>query len=475
MESANTIYNYFTTNTFNAKSEKVFADDIRLNAEYYVEENSLVLDTAVEFVSLSTLASVVFPGIFKRYLVDDIKFGIRFLTTSDMMMLEPETDKILSTDLTTNLDIYKVSENTLLVSRSGTIGNTIYVDDRIKNFALTEDALRVKPYDNKKIGLLYFYFNSEFGRNSITGKKSGAVIDHIYEDDLLRLPVPKFNDQLIESLFDSYLKVKKNRENAHQFIVKARSLTIKYNNLPDLKDCQVVTLDPEKQTQARLTNLSEFSEGFRFDAHFYNPVAKLASDHIKEKSARYEKLRYLTNDIVIGKRFKRNYVESDHGTPFIGSKNIIQIRPTELKFLSNSEIGFMEDLILKKGMILIACSGSLGGTFGRTSYVHKNFENYAASQHILRIIPDENLIDSGYLYAFLSSDYGYECITRYRWGALIDEIDDKDMAQLEIPLTTDHQQREIGDLVRKAYELRADAIFLEDEATKLITKTLTQK
>jgi len=475
MEGVKTIYNYFTTNTFSAKSEKVFADDIRLNAEYYVEENSLVLDTAIAFVPLSSIASVVFPGIFKRYLVDNVKFGMKFLTTSDMMMLEPETDKILSTDLTTNLDIYKVSENTLLVSRSGTIGNTIYVDERIKDFALTEDALRVKPCDNKKIGLLYFYFNSEFGHNSITGKKSGAVIDHIYEDDLLRLPVPQLNDQLIESLFDSYLKVKKNREIAHQLIAKARSLTIQYNNLPDLADCPVVTLDPENKTQARLTNLSEFSEGFRFDAHFYNPIAKVALDNIKGKSSRHDKLKNLTKNIVIGKRFKRNYVESDHGTPFIGSKNIIQIRPSELKFLSNSEIGFMEDLILKKGMILIACSGSLGGTFGRTSYVYNNFENYAASQHILRIIPDENLIDSGYLYAFLSSEYGYECITRYRWGALIDEIDDKDMAELEIPLTTDLQQHEIGDLVRQAFQLRSDAIFLEDEAIKLITKTLTQK
>ncbi|MBK6877761.1 MAG: hypothetical protein IPG99_15235 [Ignavibacteria bacterium] len=84
------------------------------------------------------------------------KYGIKFLTTSDMMMLEPDSDKYLSTLLTTNLDIYRISEYTLLVSRSGTIGNTIYVVDRIKDFALTK-MLRVKPFQNSDIGFALFF------------------------------------------------------------------------------------------------------------------------------------------------------------------------------------------------------------------------------------------------------------------------------------------------------------------------------
>ena len=125
-------------------------------------------------------------------------------------------------------------------------------------------------------------------------------------------------------------------------------------------------------------------------------------------------------------------------------------------------------------MILIACSGSLGGTFGKTGFVYNNFECYAASQHILRIVANENIIDPGYLYAFLSSEYGYECITRYRWGALIDEIDDEDMSKLIIPVPSDHEQKEIGDLVRQAYDLRAEAIRLEDDAQKLLTQALIE-
>lgn len=74
----------------------------------------------------------------------------------------------------------------------------------------------------------------------------------------------------------------------------------------------------------------------------------------------------------------------------------------------------------------------------------------------------------------MSSDYGYFSITRYRWGALIDEIDDEDMAELIIPICDNSKQKEIGDMVRKAYVLRAEAINLEDEAQEILTQALTQ-
>lgn len=473
MEGANTIYNYFTTNTFSAKSEKVFADDIRLNAEYYVEGKSLLLDSTIEFVPLSSLASVVFPGIFKRYLVDDIKYGIKFLTTSDMMMLEPETSKILSTDLTTNLDIYRVTENTLLVSRSGTIGNTIYVDERIKDFALTEDALRVRPFDQKHIGFLYFYFISEYGNNTITGKKSGAVIDHIYEDDLLKLPVPKFSTDVVQSLYDNFLRVKENRESAHNLINKARALVLKYNDLPSLTEDDTININNDDRSKFRVVSSSEFTHDFRLDAHFYSNIFRNANKAVANGPNQSCMLSTLTDDIFMGNRFTRNLVDANNGIPFIGTKNTLQIRPTEFKYLSTTETANIENLILKRNWILIARSGSLGGTFGKTSFVWKNFENYAGSEHIIRICTNSS-VDPAYLYAYLSSPYGYLGITQLRHGALIDEIDPDDLGKIRIPILSDNQQKEIGDLVRQAYDMRAEALGLEDTSIQIITDFLTK-
>jgi type I restriction enzyme, S subunit len=468
------IFSCFSTNIMISNSQDLNVGDLRLDAGFYEVKNSIQVRDGIEFFPLEKIAKVVFPGIFKRVLVDNDKYGIKFLTTSDMMMLEPDTDKFLSVPLTSNLDIYRVSENVLLVSRSGSIGNVIYVDERIKNYAVTEDALRVTPYDISDIGLLYFYFTSEYGNDLITGKKSGAVIDHIYEEDLLNLKVPKLDINIRVRLYDAYKSVKEKREEAHRLIMKSRSLILEYNFLPSLYKVDMFANDPNEQIEIREISLSDITEDLRLDSHFYNPIATTAIKNIQENASKHLTLNELSNDIIIGKRFKRNYVESDHGTPFIGSKNILQIRPTELKYLSNSEICFMHDLMLSKNMILIACSGSLGGTFGKVGFVYNNFENYAASQHILRIVVNDDLIDPGYLYAFLSSNYGYECITRYRWGALIDEIDDENMSKILIPMSTENQQKEIGDLVRQAFDLRAEAIQLENESQELLSQALTQ-
>jgi type I restriction enzyme, S subunit len=445
--------------------------DFRLDSSFFIDESNILVDSNLEFEPLKSIASVVFPGIFKRFLVESPAHGIGFLTTSEMMMIEPAANKFLSIDLTKNLEIYRVSEHTLLVSRSGSIGNTMYVNKDLINYAITEDALRVKPFDEKQLGFLYFYFTNEYGKGLITGQKSGAVIDHIYEENLLNLPIPKVEG--VDYFHVTFQRIKNKREKANELLKKARHLVLQYNNLPNLEETEMDMSDSEREMDIRTVSTREFTSDFRLDAHFNNPVAKTAITNIKEYALNYQTLNELSNDIIIGKRFKRIYVEPNHGTPFIGSKQTLQIRPIDLKYLSNTEINFMENLLLQKGMILIACSGSLGGSFGKVSFVWRNFENYAASQHILRVVCNEELVDSGYLYAFLSSEYGYLCITRYRWGALIDEIDDKDISKIEIPIPSRDCQKEIGTLVRKAYDFRAEAIQLENESQEILTKALT--
>ena len=171
MIEAKSIYAHFSSKTLETNISNVMMDDIRLDADFYEVNQSIQINDRILFRPLSILGTVFFPGIFKRFLVDNPKYGMGFLTTSEMMMLEPDSEKYISIQFTPNINVYKVKENTLLVSRSGSIGNTIYVDKVLREFAITEDALRVIPYENKNIGLLYFYFISEYGKSVISGKK----------------------------------------------------------------------------------------------------------------------------------------------------------------------------------------------------------------------------------------------------------------------------------------------------------------
>ena len=115
-------------------------------------------------------------------------------------------------------------------------------------------------------------------------------------------------------------------------------------------------------------------------------------------------------------------------------------------------------------MTLITCSG----TIGKVTLVGKQWENWTANQHIIRIVPaDKNI--AGYVNIFLSSDYGYELITRYTYGSVVDEIDDNHVRQIPIPLLKikDIQTR-INELALQANQKRYEAYLLEQRALKVM-------
>ena len=74
-----------------------------------------------------------------------------------------------------------------------------------------------------------------------------------------------------------------------------------------------------------------------------------------------------------------------------------------------------------------------------------------------------------YISVFLSSDYGYELITRYTYGSVVDEIDDNHVKDIAFPLLKDKdKQAEINALALEANEKRYQAYCLEQEALKIM-------
>ena len=115
-------------------------------------------------------------------------------------------------------------------------------------------------------------------------------------------------------------------------------------------------------------------------------------------------------------------------------------------------------------MTLITCSG----TIGKVTIVPKHWDGWTANQHIIRVVPVNNGI-AGYLCAWLSSDYAQPLINRYIYGAVVDEINDKQVAAISIPLLHDaNTQKTINDKVLEANRKRAEAYKLEQEALTLL-------
>ena len=86
------------------------------------------------------------------------------------------------------------------------------------------------------------------------------------------------------------------------------------------------------------------------------------------------------------------------------------------------------------------------GTLGKVAIVPKHWSGWTANQHIIRVVPKDEKI-AGYIYAWLNTDFGKELITRFSYGAVVNEIDQRHVAQIEIPLLANEDvQQEINDL-----------------------------
>jgi type I restriction enzyme S subunit len=444
--------------TYNSVSS-VLTGDFRLDSGYYTNIDSVVHLANTE--PLSNFCSKVFMGpIFKRTEVHDEKNGVRFFASNEIVSLSPDIAYLL-TEQAHKLNLI-VRKGMILITGYGTIGSLRIVDDIIDGFAVADNVTRIIPKDN--LGYVACFLSSKYGHQLLNDYASGSAVRFIQAPSIAKIPVPVLDAKTVKDIDVKYLSAVTCREKAHTLLEKADLLVHQYNNLPTLSETNFKTIDPSKETQIRLTNLVEFTESFRLDAHFYNPIAQKAVENIKKDC---KMLSEVTDSIFLCDRFTRNYVKDGHGLPFLSGKNTIQIRP-EVKYISISETFSIDSLKLKKEWITITRSGTLG----RVCYVWNNYEEYTGTEDLIRVVTNDN-IDSGYLYSFLSSDYGFHQILRFKHGAVIDHLAPEDMNGILVPIC--NQQKEIGDLVRKAFDFRAEAIRLEDEAQEILTQALTKK
>ena len=161
------------------------------------------------------------------------------------------------------------------------------------------------------------------------------------------------------------------------------------------------TAPPATESYALPSGFITRSDDIRLDAGRYNPRLIATIHTLRESGLRLERLAAITKKVFIPPRFKRVYVEAEHGVPFLQGSHVVHFQPADLKYLSRSSHR-LEQWIVRSGWLLVTCSG----TIGRTMVCPPEWDGWAASQHILRIVPNEKKCPAGYLCAFLSSPLG---------------------------------------------------------------------
>jgi len=125
-------------------------------------------------------------------------------------------------------------------------------------------------------------------------------------------------------------------------------------------------------------------------------------------------------------------------------------------------------LKIQPGMTLISCSG----TIGRMVYARPDMSEMWSSQHIMKVVPDEEKIPSGYLYAFLSSKFGVPLVTSGTYGSIIQSIEPEHIAGLPVPRLGGETEIEVHSLVEHAASKRSEAAKLRNEAVQRVVSAL---
>ena len=394
----------------------------------------------------------------RNYIKPNSINSIGFIGSSEMLDIYPNPVKFMLNDK--KVEDLRVKENTVLISRSGTIGNVTLVNKTLSELLVSEHAIRLECFDYA--GYVYTYLKTEIGKKLVCSNIYGAVIQQIEPEHLASVPIPNAPEEIKKKIHDLIIRSYELRDELNALLDKAEQMLVEELKLPPIEEMQ----NADDTVETFNVKLSELNK--RTDASYHVPVVKAIVNHLKENADEVTTIgdERISKQVILPGRFKRVYVEEGYGKVLFGGKQIHELDPSGKKYLSIAKHSkrMNEELQINENTTLITRSG----TIGKIVLVPRHWEGWIASEHIIRVVPASKEM-AGYISVFLSSDYGYELITRYTYGSVVDEIDDNHVRDIAFPLLKDKdKQAQINALALEANEKRYQAYCLEQEALKIM-------
>ena len=427
--------------------------------------------------SLRTIGSVsediFFGNRAKRIYVAKPEFGIPFLSSSDILQADLSGVKLASKKYTPGVEQMKLEEGWILISRSGTIGNTAWTNYSHAQKLASEDVIRVIPNHILRKGFVYAYLSSRFGHALLTQGTYGTVIQHIEPKQVAAIPIPEFPNDFQDKVDSLIVGASSLRDEALVLTENARMRLLKEANLPALTREDYNYLGPKYAGRA----LSTFSRSIKdlgtisFNAFNYSERVRVniinrikAIPHITLKDALDEKNFWSSSGVTV------NEVKEGHGIMLINQSDIFD-RIVKGKYVA-MKAKYKKDL-LKQGEVLIAKIGTLGEneTFCRCVYVGEELEGQLVSSAFYRLTPSVG-IPSGYLYAWLSSDYGFRLLRSSHYGTKQCYPNPLFLNEYPFPVLSTESMNEIDAMIVKAHHLMHLANNKEREAISMVEKEI---
>ncbi len=407
------------------------------------------------------ISGIINAGRITRLWVDDDQHGYPFLSSTDILQADLSTISHIAKSVARQNSQLLIKDRWTLITRSGSIGRMAYSRADMNGMACTEDVLRVIPDESRvKPGYIYAYLGTKFGLPIVISGTYGSIITHLEPHHIADLPVPRLG--AVE-------------DEAHELIQQAADLRTEASQL--IAE-QVKALEEEIAGGTiawEHTKPQSFSIEARTISGFANRLD--AFHHIGFVGEAEKKAKVPLIDIAEVAEalrppiFKRVHVQ-EGGYEFLGGSDVMTMDQKSEDRIS-AKTKHINKFIVKQGQVLFQCVGQRYGIFGRPTLANRNLIGKAVSEHQIRITPHD-LKDAGYVFTYLATGFGLRFLLKNSSGTSIPVLQEDGARRIKIYWPDAKKRHQISAIAEKAWENRARAVELEEEARSLVERTIEE-
>jgi hypothetical protein len=202
--------------------------------------------------------------------------------------------------------------------------------------------------------------------------------------------------------------------------------------------------------------------GLRLDAASHDPSALACAAVLRAKGG--VPLPQLARPVTLP-RYVRYYVEPPHGRPVLSGRQMMQLRPVNLRRISDRSFKNPDDFVLKTGTTIFTCDGRAEEGLGEPAYVLPCWDGWMASEHVMRLVAEDG-IGHGYLYICIASPWVQKQLKAFASGSVIDALEVEEVSKVVLPLLPETERKALDAEVVRCWNLISKGVTRTEEVVR---------
>ena len=386
--------------------------------------------------------------------------GYRYLRVSDLGQYGIVNHDPRYVDVEEIPSKIKLTSDSFLISRSGSLGLVSVTDNEIRESILSSHIFRVSLNTNQILPkYLEALFRSQIGQTQFFQNNNGGVVPEISQSALksLRIVLPTLETQShITEIMKSAYDQKRQKE------LEADTLL---DSIDDYMLAELGIEMPVVEEKKCFVVYANEAVGRRIDSYYHSPYFKQLYSAINNYG-QISSLGSLVSEIDYGLMPTQDYADSsDTGIPMIRVTNLLpegSIDMSEVKYIPFDTPRLDLKRVKADDILMVQC----GNTTGKTALVPKHFEGYTFGSFLFVIRGKREIINQHYLFAILSSRLIQEQV-RHTWNIVTvrPNTSKPNVKNLLIPVPPSEIQTRIAEEVMNR---KSEAAALKQEADAIV-------